>query len=110
MDPFAFAQEDPFGVGDGNLEIQKENIHVRFYPGKRAITMIEGLDDDLDQKRIARAMKRAFNCATSLHKDKVGRDVIKLQGDQVVNVRDWLLAQEILTKKEADQRLVLHRA
>jgi translation initiation factor SUI1 len=104
---------DPFQGNDTMtatvMPVFKEKIHIRFTPGKRAVTLIEGLDDDLDQVRIARAMKREFKCAVSVHKDKAEREVIKLQGDQCMNVKDWLLAQEILTKKEAGERIVIHR-
>jgi len=109
---FDFTRDTQFG-GDfqvGNIEaIDKQKIHVRFQKtGPRSITLIEGLDDDLDMKRIAKAMKKTFNCASSLHTDKNGNEVIKLQGDHRQNVRDWLLAQEILTEKEAKERLVMH--
>uniref|UniRef100_A0A6C0DR31 SUI1 domain-containing protein n=1 Tax=viral metagenome TaxID=1070528 RepID=A0A6C0DR31_9ZZZZ len=93
----------------GEMSVQKQKIHVRFQKtGPRSITLVEGLDDDLDMKRIVKAMKAAFNCSCSLHTDRQGGEVIKLQGDQRENVRDWLLAQEILTEKEAAERLVMH--
>lgn len=71
--------------------------------------MIEGLDEDLDQPRIARALKRFLKCASSVHTDAAGRDHIKLQGDHCMAVKDWLLAQEILSQKEAAERLVIHK-
>ena len=87
----------------------KGKIHVRFQKtGPRAITLIEGLDDDLDQNRIAKAMKKAFNCSSSVQKDKNAADVIQLQGDQRTQVKEWLIAQEILTQNEAKERLVIH--
>ena len=91
------------------LEIQKGKIHLRFTKtGPRAITVIQGLDDDLDQHRIARAMKKKFSCATSVQKDKDGAEIIQLQGDQRFAIRDWLVRKEILTRKESEERLVLH--
>ena len=87
----------------------KEKIHVRMNKqGRRCVTLIEGLDDDLDQVRIARAMKKAFSCASKVQKDKHDNEIIFLQGDQRMLVKEWLLAQEILTVKEASERLVLH--
>lgn len=92
-----------------NALASKEKIHLRYQKnGPRAITILEGLDDDLDQPRIAKAMKKAFSCACTVHKDRVGREVIQLQGDQRMMVREWLLAQEILTEKDAAERLVIH--
>jgi len=88
---------------------QKGKIHVRFQKtGPRSITIIEGLDEDLDQKRIAKAMKKAFSCSSSIHKDEDGNDVIQLQGDQRESVKQWLLEMEILTEKEVKERLVVH--
>lgn len=91
------------------LEIQKGKIHLRFTKtGPRAITVIQGLDEDLDQHRIAKAMKKKFNCATTVQKDKDGSEIIQLQGDQRFAIRDWLVRKEILTQKESQERLVLH--
>jgi translation initiation factor 1 len=121
MDPFSFAPFDPFqdpfrgggvsaaGTIQPPVVITRGTIHIRMNKqGNRYITMIEGLDSDLDQKRIAKAMKKAFSCSTSVQKDKEGNDVILLQGDHRMHVKAWLLAQEILTEKEAGERLMLH--
>lgn len=53
-------------------------------------------------------MKKAFNCSSSVQKDKNNSDVIQLQGDQRTQVKEWLIAQEILTQNEAKERLVIH--
>ena len=91
------------------LEIQKGKIHLRFTKtGPRAITVIQGLDEDLDQHRIAKAMKKKFSCATTVHKDKEGSEIIQLQGDQRFAIRDWLIKKQILTQKESDERIILH--
>ena len=111
---FTLQSFDPFGSFDSPSKQPlaggpKEKIHVRMNKqGSRCVTLIEGLDEDLDQKRIAKAMKKAFSCSSTVQKDKVGNDVILLQGDQRMSVKDWLLAQEILTAKEGVERLVLH--
>lgn len=55
-------------------------------------------------------MKRSFNCNGNVTENPVeqgGGEVIQLQGDQRENVKEWLLAQEIVLKGDAD-RLVLH--
>jgi translation initiation factor 1 len=112
---FTLQSFDPFGSSFDSPSRQpfaggpKENIHVRMNKqGSRCVTLIEGLDEDLDQKRIAKAMKKAFSCSATVQKDKIGNDVILLQGDQRMSVKEWLLAQEILTVKEGVERLVLH--
>ena len=110
FNPFG-ASDDPFATAGpaADLQLPKEKIHVRIYDQKkRKLTMIEGLDEDLDQHRIAKAMKSAFSCSSKVQVDKDGRELIMLQGDQRLNVKEWLLAQQILTEKEAKERLVLH--
>ena len=101
--------DSAFKQNQFELEVQKNKIHVRFQKlGPRSITMIEGLDDDLDQKRIAKAMKKRFKCSASLHKDDDGNELIKLQGDHRISVREWLVEQQILTASEAKDRLIIH--
>ena len=78
--------------------------------GKKWITTIEGLDDDLDLKRIAKAMKRSFHCATVITTNDDKEEVIQLQGDHREHLRDWLVANEVLTDKEAGDRIVIHGA
>jgi translation initiation factor 1 len=100
-----------FNIQDDFLNdaLQKRKIHIRFQKtGPRSITLIEGLDEDLDQHRIAKAMKKAFSCSASIQKDEDGNEVIQLQGDQRDAVKSWLVEQEILTEKEAKERLVMH--
>jgi translation initiation factor 1 len=53
-------------------------------------------------------MRKAFNCNGSIEEDETYGQIIKLQGDQRDNVVQWLLDQEILTKQEADERIVRH--
>ena len=76
--------------------------------GRKCITTIQGIDEELDLKRILKAMKRTFNCNGSIEEDKVNGDVIQLQGDQRDNSKEWIVSQEIVSKAEADDRLVVH--
>jgi len=90
---------------------QAQKIHIRIQQnGKRYITTIEGLDEDLDQKRIMKAMKKQFNCNGNLSESEQLGEIIQLQGDHRSDVIDWLVAQEILTKQEANERIVVHGA
>ena len=99
---------DPF-KNTSEMDLQKSKIDIRFQKtGPRSITLIEGLDDDLDLKRISRAMNKEFNCAASIHKTKDGKEIIKLQGDHRQSVRDWIITQEILTEADADERIMMH--
>jgi translation initiation factor SUI1 len=84
-------------------------IHIRpQQQGRRWITTIEGLDEDLDQVRIARAMKKTFHCAAKVIKDKDEKEIILLQGHHREEALEWLLHYEVLSEKERKERVVLH--
>jgi translation initiation factor 1 len=84
-------------------------IHIRIQQmGRKRLTMIEGLDDDLDLKRISRALKKLLSCSATVVSDEKCGDIIQLQGDQRDAVRAWLVESEILTEKEAKERVVIH--
>ena len=92
------------------VELNQGKIHVRVHQfGKKWRTMIEGLDSDLDQHKIARAMKKTLHCAASVMTDaKTSNESIKLQGDKREFVREWLVTNEVLTEREGRERIVIH--
>lgn len=74
---------DPFasgGRGGGKI-----HIRVQQRNGRKCITTIQGLDDDLDLKRMCKAMKRTFNCNGSIEADKEMGEVIQLQVSAIPN-------------------------
>ena len=81
-------------------------IHIRIQQrsSRQSLTLIEGLDSDLDLERICKYMRRSFNCNGTVLNDVV----ISLQGDQRDNVAKWLVTNEVLTPSEAKERLVVH--
>jgi translation initiation factor 1 len=86
-------------------------IHIRVQQmGKKWITTIEGLDDDLDLKRISRAMKKTLHCSVNITTNHDEEEVIQLQGDQREFIKEWLVANEVLTKQEGEERVVIHGA
>lgn len=110
IDPFAPSLSEK-GRTDIPTGPRDTKIHVRTQQmGKRWLTLLEGLDPDLDQGRIARAIKQALHCAASVETTSDGEEYIKLSGNQRDVIRDWLVANEVLTEKEAKERLVLHGA
>ena len=88
-----------------------QKIHVRIQQnGRRNVTTVQGLDDDLDLHRILKALKKTFNCNGSIDKHEQFGEILQLQGDQRETVVEWLVAQEILTKEEVVERVVVHGA
>lgn len=97
------------GLGDFDLATRKKiHIRVQMRNGRKCITSIQGLDDDLDVKRMCKAMRKVFNCNGNITEDPEYGDVIQLQGDQRTNVKEWLVAQQIVSRESAEDRLVIH--
>lgn len=88
----------------------KEKIHIRFQMnGKRAITLVEGLDEAADMKLVVKKMKAKFSCAVSLHADEAsGKHYVKLQGDHRDAIKEWLVKEKLVNSTEAKERIVIH--
>lgn len=102
---------DPFQDFDfKSTAVVKNKYHIRLQQrnGKKCITSLDGLEEDLDLKRICKAMRTAFSCNGCVTmKEDEDTGIIQLQGDQRENVKKWLLDQQIILKTEAD-RIVVH--
>ena len=105
MDPFKDFNFD-FGK-DNSIVKNKYHIRVQQRNGKKCITTLDGLEEDLDLKRICKAMREAFSCNGNVKMKDEDLGVIQLQGDQRENMKQWLLDQEIILKNEVD-RIVVH--
>ena len=83
-----------------------DKVHVRVQQrnGRKCITTVAGLADDLDIKRILKAFKKNFQCNGAIVKDKEIGEVIQLSGDQRTLIKDFLTDQEICHAEE----VVLH--
>lgn len=112
LDPFA-SSTNHNAADTTKPAFQRTNkIHLRLQKrgNKKWLTIIEGLDEDLDENRICRHMRRTFNCNGAVLKNDDDEPILQLQGDQRQNIKEWLIVQEILTEKEAKERLVVHGA
>lgn len=90
--------------------LDKPKLHIRIQKrnGKKCITTIQGFEEDLDVKRICKAMRKKFSCNGNVTQNEEDLDeVIQLQGDQRENVKQWMLDNEVIAKNEAD-RIVVH--
>ncbi len=109
LDPFAQRAGEEMKAQMPSVTMSK--IHIRLHDQKnRKLTTIEGLDDDLDLKRISKALKRVFSSSSTVVTDKEGNELIQLQGDHRMAVKAWMIEQEILSEKEAKLRVVIHGA
>ena len=78
---------DAFDAFDDADEKQgdQSKVHIRVQQrnGRKCITTVQGLADDLDVKRICKAFKKNFQCNGAVTKDEEMGEVIQLSGDQV---------------------------
>lgn len=88
-------------IGDSS----KVHIRVQQRNGRKMITTVAGLADDLDHKRILKALKKMYNCngAMDVEKDEDGQETclaIQLTGDQRENVKTFLTNEEICKENQ----------
>ena len=88
------------GMGTGN----KVHIRMQMRNRRKCILTIQGLDDDLDLKKICKALRKNLQCNGAVVKDEEYGDIIQLQGDHRSVVQEFLVDQEIITKDQ----LVVH--
>lgn len=87
--------------------LHREIVHLRIQKrsGRKHITTITGLGQDLDFVRLLKAFKKNFKCIGSLDIQNEDVIAIKLSGDQRDNVRDFLLKEEIITDENC---IIIH--
>ena len=89
--------------------LRREVAHLRLQKrnGRKSITTITGLEQDLDFVRLLRAFKKKFKCIGSLDIEEKTNIVlaIKLSGDQRENVKNFLLLEEIIPD---ERNIIIH--
>jgi translation initiation factor 1 len=94
---------DPFASG-GNKDTTKVHIRVQQRNGRKCITTVQGLADDLDVQKITRALKKTFQCNGSVTQDPEHGEIIQLSGDQRTNVREFFVTQDVCH----EDQIVIH--
>ena len=91
---------------DKNNDFSTQKIHIRKTQrnGRKCITTVEGLADELDIKKITKALKKVFKCNGAIVKDENEYEIIQLSGDQRENVKDFLVSEEI----EKEETIIVH--
>jgi len=97
-DPFA-EEVDPFKDAGAASE-QKDLVHIRVQQrnGRKCITTVQGLDDQLDLKKIIKVIKKAHCCNGTIVEDEEMGQVLQFQGDQRDAVLNFLVGNEIVDK------------
>jgi translation initiation factor 1 len=79
----------------------RDMVHIRVQQrnGRKCMTLIHGLADDLDLKKIIRYLKKVYSTNGHVTADAKHGDIIQLQGDQRRNVYDAFIEWKVCEKE-----------
>ena len=99
MDNIIFRDADnPFESKDSLAS----TIHIRIQQrnGRKCITTVQDLPEELDLKRLMKHAKKTFNCNGAVVTDEEEGTIIQLQGDQRENMKKLIIAENIAEESE----------
>mmetsp|Transcript_13966 Transcript_13966/g.20690 ORF Transcript_13966/g.20690 Transcript_13966/m.20690 type:complete len:116 (-) Transcript_13966:214-561(-) len=85
--------------GAGGQQVEKVHIRLQQRNRRKCILTVTGLADDLDLKKICKALKKNFKCNGAVVKDDDWGEVIQLQGDHRQGVVQFLVENEICPRE-----------
>lgn len=94
---FSSSEQDPWL----SEEKPKKYVHIRIQQrnGRKSLTTVQGLPDEVDMKRVLQALKKKFCCNGTIINDPESGSVFQLQGDQRGNVLEFLTTEGIYPKE-----------
>ncbi|KAG9009686.1 Eukaryotic translation initiation factor eIF-1 [Tulasnella sp. 427] len=94
-DPFA---EDGFDGMDDKVGSEENYLHIRIQQrnGRKSLTTLQGLGKEYDPKRLLKAFKKEFACNGTVVDDEQLGEVIQLQGDQRIKIKNFLIQNGML--------------
>ncbi len=98
---------DQQSVTESNQNIlfaKKCQVSKRQRAGKKCMTIIEDLAEDLDKKRILKFLRKTYNTNGAILMDENGYEIIKLQGNLVSEVVQFLVKTNIYKRDEIIDR------
>jgi translation initiation factor 1 len=99
-----FQVRDPFAddIADAQGGKASGNVHIRVQQrnGRKCITTVQGLNEELDLKAILKEIKKNFCCNGSIVNDAECGNIIQLQGDQRENIRKFLIDESLCDKEQ----------
>ena len=90
------------GRGETATAPPRSAVHIRVQQrnGKKSLTTVQGLADDLDLPKILKALKKTLNTNGTVLEDEDFGFVLQLQGDHRGTVADFLCTYHICTRAE----------
>jgi translation initiation factor 1 len=97
-----FQQRDAFDDVSEESGHIRSIVHIRVQQrnGKKSITTVQGLADDLDLAKILKALKKTLNTNGTILNDEEFGEIINLQGDQRKAIYDFLCTYHICQPSE----------
>ena len=87
-------------INNSLFENSKVTISVEKRGGKRFITNVIGMAEDLDLNKILSYLKKKHNCSGSILKDEKYGEVMSFTGDQKENIYNFLINEKIYEKED----------
>ena len=96
--------DDQFENQERRERVKEETtlVHIRFQQRttRKCITIVQGLPDDLDSKKILRAFKKQWCCNGTVTEHKTWGTILQLQGDRRRDVQKFFVEEGIAAKDE----------
>lgn len=73
-------------------------MHFQQRTTRKCLTIVQGLPDDLDFKKILRQFKKAWCCNGSIIEQEEWGNVIQLQGDHRREISKFLIEEGLASK------------
>ena len=98
-----FNDYDPFSDSSTN-NTQKIHLRSQARNGKKCITTLQGLNPELDLKKMLKTFKKNFSCNGAIRDDKEMGQILQLSGDQRLNIKNFLVKEKIVTS----ENIIIH--
>lgn len=89
---------------DDEFNLTKVHIFLRQRNGKKSITTIEGLNENIDLTYMVKYFKKTFCCGGEIINHETRGKIISLQGDQRDNIYRFLIKEKICDK----EHIIIH--
>mmetsp|Transcript_27060 Transcript_27060/g.37669 ORF Transcript_27060/g.37669 Transcript_27060/m.37669 type:complete len:111 (+) Transcript_27060:74-406(+) len=90
------------GFDDQEQSTPSSVVHIRNQQrnGRKSLTTISGLAEDLDLKKILKYIRKMYSTNGTVKKDKEHGDVIQVQGDLRKEIEKFLVDYKVCGKEE----------
>ena len=84
---------DNFNCEDELDNIDNRKIHIRYQQRnkRKGMTIIEGLDNNIELKSFVKEIKKKFCCAGTIKEDEENQIIIQFQGDHREVIKKMLV-------------------